>query len=148
MSITFYRNNSDNNVMDKNISEIGSINGTFRENCSIIDPVFTIEDFGSFNPATANYCYISSFGRYYYINNIVVISNKIYEVHCHVDVLMSFKSGIRANSAVISRQENKSNANLYLQDGAFKQLSNPNYNIIKFPNGFGNQHFILVVAGS
>ena len=148
MDISFYRNKSDNNVMDKDTTLSGTISGTMREACSIVNPVFTIEDFTSFNPATANYCYIASFGRYYYINNIVVITNKLYEVHCHVDVLASFKSGIRSNSAVIARQENKDCYNLYLQDGVFKQLANPNYEIKKFPSGFSGKHYILVVAGS
>ena len=63
----------------------------------------------------------------------------------HVDVLKTYASGIRSNTAVISRQENQ--YNLYLQDGVFKTYANPHYEIRKFPSGFSGYHFILSVAG-
>ena len=93
---------------------------------------------------TSNYAYISEFGRYYYITNVVCVGD-LFEVHMHVDVLMSFKSGIRSNNAVVSRQEKT--YNLYLQDGVFKEQSNPHYEIKKFPSGFSSFNFILAIAG-
>ena len=147
MTIKFYRNKSDKHEVDKNITQIGSdVNGTIREDCPIIDPVITIQDFTSFNPATCNYAYISAFGRYYYITEVILKTDVIYEIHMHVDVLMSFKSGIRSNRAVIARQENLKN--LYLNDGVFKTKAYPKFDIIKFPSGFQDFHFVLSVAGT
>lgn len=146
MTIKIYKNLSDNNVLDKNITQLGSdLTGTLKEECSIIDPVITIEDFTSFDIQTANYAYITAFGRYYYINNIICITDKLFELHMHVDVLKTYASGIRNNSAVISRQERQ--YNLYLQDGVFKTYANPHYEIKKFPSGFSGYHFIFSVAG-
>ena len=141
MTIQLYTNYSDKIVVDKTITQVGSdITGTLRENCSIIDPIIKMET----NPIGANYAYISEFGRYYYINNIVCVG-KLFEVQMHVDVLMSFKSGIRSNNAVVSRQEKM--YNLYLQDGVFKEQANPHYEIKKFPSGFTSFNFILAVSG-
>lgn len=146
MTIKIYKNLSDNNVLDKNITQLGSdLTGTLKESCSIIDPVITIEDFTSFDIQTANYAYITEFGRYYYINNIICITDKLFELHMHVDVLKTYASEIRSNSAVISRQERQ--YNLYLQDGVFKTYANPHYEIKKFPSGFSGYHFIFSVAG-
>lgn len=146
MTITFYKNLSDNVVVDKNITQIGNAqSGTLREACSIIDPVIKFEDFTDFDITATNYCYIEEYGRYYYINNIVTITDKLYEIHCHVDVLKTYASGIRSNSAVISRQEKQ--YNLYLQDGVFKTYANPHYEIKQFPAGFSGYHFIFSVAG-
>lgn len=146
MTIKFYKNLSDNIVVDKNITQIGSDQtGTLREACSIIDPVIKFENFTSFDITSCNYLYISEFGRYYYINNIVTITDKLFEIHCHVDVLKTYASGIRSNSAVIARQE--SQYNLYLPDGVFKTYANPHYEIRKFPSGFSGYHYILTVAG-
>ena len=146
MTIKIYKNLSDNNVLDKNITQMGSnLTGTLKEECSIIDPVITIEDFTSFDIKSANYAYITEFGRYYYINNIICITDKLFELHMHVDVLKTYASEIRSNSAVISRQE--SQYNLYLQDGVFKTYANPHYEIKKFPSGFSGYHFIFSVAG-
>ena len=145
MTLKLYTNSSDRNHLDKVITQQGSdISGTLREDCSIVDPVITIESITGFNLASCNYAYISEFGRYYYITNIVC-KGKLYELHMHCDVLMSFKSQIRGNSAVISR--NQGVYNLYLQDGVFKTEAFPHYQIMKFPSGFSGYHYIFSVAG-
>ena len=141
MTIKLYSNTSDKIVVDKNITQVGAdITGTLREDCSITDPVIKMET----NPIGSNYAYISEFGRYYYINNIVC-TGKLFELHMHVDVLMSYRSDIRTNSAVISRQEKQ--YNLYLQDGVFKTYSQPHYEIKQFGTGFTDFQFVFCVAG-
>lgn len=145
MTIKFYNNLSDKIVVDKNITQLGAdVTGTLRENCSIIDPVIKVEGTVGSNITTCNYAYITEFARYYYITNIVCVG-KLFEVHMHVDVLMSFRGDIRTNSAVVSRQEKQ--YNLYLQDGVFKEQSNPHYEIKQFPSGFNSFNFILAVSG-
>lgn len=144
MTIKLYNNLSDKIVVDKNITQQGSdVTGTLRENCSIIDPVIKMSAIGTYL-LSSNYAYISEFGRYYYITNIVCIGD-LFEVHMHVDVLMSFRGDIRTNSAVISRQENQ--YNLYLQDGVFKTYSQPHYEIKQFGTGFTDFQFVFCVAG-
>ena len=144
MTIKLYNNLSDKIVVDKNITQQGSdVTGTLRENCSIIDPVIKMSAIGN-NLLTSNYAYITEFARYYYITNIVCVGD-LFEVHMHVDVLMSFRGDIRTNNAVISRQER--NYNLYLQDGVFKTYSQPHYEIKQFGTGFTDFQFIFCVAG-
>lgn len=146
MTIEVYKNLSDNNILNKNITQLGSdLTGVLKESCSIINPIVIIEDYTSFDLTKANYAYIPEFGRYYYINNIVCINNKLFELHMHVDVLMTYKSGIRSNTAVVSRQQYKNN--LYLQDGVFKTYADPHIQIKQFPTGFSNYNFIFSVAG-
>ena len=143
MTIKLYKNYSENNVLDKNISQVGSdITGTLREDCSVINPVIAIE---GLTDLTVNYAYITEFGRYYYINNIVC-KGKLFELQMHVDVLKTYSSGIRGNNAVIARQQNE--YNLYLQDGVFKTEAIPHYEIRKFPSGFSGYEFVLCVAGA
>lgn len=145
MNIQLYCNYSEKNHVDKNIVAMGSsINGVLRDDCSIINPVIKIEAIEDFNLATCNYCYITEFGRYYYINNIVC-SGKFFELHMHVDVLMTYKAAIRSNTAVISRQQRA--YNLYLQDGVFKTYADPHIEIRQFPVGFTDYNFIFSVAG-
>ncbi len=144
MTIKLYNNLSDKIVVDKNITQQGSdVTGTLRENCSIIDPVIKMSAIGTYL-LTSNYAYISEFGRYYYITNIVCVGD-LFEVHMHVDVLMSYRGDIRSNNAVISRQEKQ--YNLYLQDGVFKTYSQPHYEIKQFGTGFTDFQFVFCVAG-
>ena len=145
MTIKLYNNLSDKIVVDKNITQLGTdLTGTLRENCSVIDPVIKVEGIVGSNLPATNYAYISEFARYYYITNIVCVGN-LFELHMHVDVLMSYRGDIRSNNAVVSRQEKE--YNLYLQDGVFKEQANPHYEIKKFPSGFTSFNFILAISG-
>lgn len=144
MTINFYTNQSEKNKLDKTLVSAFDLNGELKEDCSIIDPVIKIAaDVSSM--ALVNYLYIPSFSRYYFINNVISINNDICEVHAHVDVLSTYKDEIRAQRAIVSRQEKK--WNLYLNDGVFKTYQNP-YIITKaFSSGFTSQHFVLSIAG-
>ena len=144
MIINLYANYSDKNVMDKNISILNTVTGTLRDDCSIINPVIAIEGMTAEELTKANYAYIPDFGRYYYINNIN-LKKQLYEMQMHVDVLMSFKDGIRLNNAVISRQQKS--YNLYLRDGVFKCEAGDIIQIKQFSGGFDDFNFIFCVAG-
>lgn len=142
--IVLYVNKSENNKLDKSISRLTSYMGTLRDECSIIDPVITFQaSLSTF--AGANYLYIGAFKRYYFIRDIVSISNGLVEVTAHVDVLMSFADGIRSNTAII--RKNANTYNLYLNDGTLKCYQNPLIVTKMFPSGFNAQNFVLAVAG-
>lgn len=144
MILKLYKNISEKNVVDKDITELAVITGTLRDDCSIINPVIMIEDTAGFDLKFTNYAYIEEFGRFYYINNIVC-KNNLFELQMHVDVLKTHANGIRNNYAVISRQQHR--YNLYLQDGVFKTYAYPHIEIKQFPNGFTDYNFIFSVAG-
>ena len=144
MDITLQINNSEKNRLDKSITDIITLSGTLRDKTSIIDPIIVIEgDLSSY--VNCNYLTISAFNRSYFINNITSLRNDLFEITAHVDVLSTYKSQIRANSAIIARQEKK--WNLYLNDGVFKTYQNPFIVTKAFPSGFTEQHFIFSVAG-
>ena len=144
-NITLQTNNSEENKLDKALTDIMTVSGELKAETSIIDPVIVIEC----NLATVtgcNYMTIPQFGRAYFVNNIRSVRNGLVEFSCHVDVLSSFKSQIRANKAIIKKQEN--DWNLYLNDGTFKVYQNSIVATKPFPSGFSTQQFILAVAGS
>lgn len=136
-------NNSDKNVLNKSISDIATYTGILKRNTSIIDPVIEFE--GSL-PVTCNYMTIETFGRSYYVTDIVSTSNDRFEIHGHVDVLTTYAAQIKACSGIVARQCN--NWNLYIDDGSFKVYQNPIIQIKQFPNGFTTNEFVLAVAGS
>ena len=143
--IILQNNNSENNRVSKSVKTILKVSGVLKEETSIIDPVIKIEcDLASVTGC--NYLSIPTFGRSYFVNNIRSIRDGLVEFACHVDVLSSFASQIRRNSAIVKRQENS--WNLYLNDGTFKIYQNPNVLTKAFPSGFTTQEFVLAVAGS
>ena len=144
-TIDLMRNNSPKEQVNKNLSNISTVTGTLKNQTSIIDPVINIQgDVGSF--VRCNYMRISEFGRYYFVTNIRSLTNDVFEISGHVDVLMTYRDAIISNSAIIRRQE--SDWNLYLNDGSFKIYQNPIVLTRLFPSGFSTQEFVLAVAGS
>lgn len=158
-SISLYQMKSPPNKIEKDISFlIQTVQGSLRNGSSIIDPVIVVEtDSNTLWRRGLNYAYIEEFGRYYYVTNIVSIPGTLarttsnvylWELHMHVDVLMSFKDEILSQKAIIARQEAK--YNLYLDDGVFMTYQNPKIQtkLFSVEGPFETQEFVLVVAGS
>lgn len=144
-NIIMQRNNSEREKMDKDLSDLATLTGTLKNETSIIDPVIMIEGNVS-SYSLCNYMTIPEFNRRYFITNIRSIRNGLFEVHAHVDVLTTFAGQIRANAAIIRRQQNA--WNLYLNDGSFRVYQNPMVLTKAFPSGFDTMEFVLGVAGA
>lgn len=148
--IKHYFNQSPTNAVNKNLDpHVPDLTGDLRDGCSLIDPVIEIQasDPG-FHLNHSNYIYIPDFGRYYFITNIISTHFPLWEIHCHVDVLMSYAEQIKEQIAVVARQE--STYNMMLDDGFFMCYQNPKFQTKLFSNAtpFEQQEFVLVVAGS
>lgn len=143
MNIILYNNKSENEKVAKDIEELATLTGTLRKATSITNPVIVIEHNFDTN---INYCYIEEFGRYYYIEDIILISNSLMELHLRCDVLMSFADSIKSQKAIIKR--NTFLYNLYLDDGTFKCYQDINTVTRVFPNSFNNETFVLAIAGN
>ena len=103
LSVTFYHNYSDNNVLNKAISAIGSaVTMNPTRDITVLNPEFII----AYNSSllTANYCYVTEFGRYYYCD-IAILTGGRMSVRCSVDVLMSFRDSIKKCECNVIRSE-------------------------------------------
>lgn len=139
------RNNSEAIYLDKDLTDILTTNAWLKESTSIINPTFVLEA-SLADLIRANYVTVPTFGRSYFIQDIISLTTDLVELNCHVDVLSSFKDDIRANKGITHRQEE--NWNLYLNDGVLQVYQNPIVTTQKFPNGFTENNFVLVLAGS
>ncbi len=142
MNITLYSNSSDNNVVTKNISQIASLTGSLRNESGIMSPSILIQ--GTY--PSANYCYISDWGRYYFIEEIISVRNNISEIRCRIDTLMTYAQQIRGLTAIIKKQEN--DYNLYINDGSFMTYANDKVFTKGFPGSFSDDSYVLLVSGS
>lgn len=147
-AVTLQTNSSPKNQLDKSLTNISTVSGVLKEDSSIVDPViiFRLNNAQMALMPSANYMTIPTFGRSYFITDILFVNNVMAEVHAHCDVLTSYATAIRANEAIIYRQEN--DWNLYLDDGSFQVYNNPNVLTRPFPSGFSTLEFILAVAGA
>ena len=138
MKITFYNNTSENNKVDKDLAYIVELEGTLRQASSIVNPSIDVEfsnqtiflnyevvdDNGDNIVAngddvvlsyedkiiSCNYAYIDEFERYYFVNDIIMMSNKLFRVIMSIDVLMSHKDKFRQLEGFITRNEFEYNA--------------------------------------
>ena len=145
MTIVLYQNISEFNAVDKNLTEIVTLSGTLREQSSIIDPAINISDIDNYI-GSINYAHIPEFNRYYFITNIDSVRGNLWRVSFHVDVLYTYREQIRANSAIIERNEHE--YDLKLNDGLFQTQQNPRIAQYPFPSGFNTWDFVLAVAGN
>lgn len=144
MNLNLFQNNSDKNVMWKQITTKANLTGTLREGCSVMDPIIKVEGISAADIPYINYAEIVDFGRYYYITDIVLVG-KLYEIHCHIDVLMTYKDQLKNIPAVIARHE--STNNVMLTDGLIKTYADPNIEIRSASGGFTDYQYIFCIAG-
>lgn len=149
MQINLFTYNKERNRINKvdYITNRFVMSGDLKDNTSVIRPVIRVE---KTNPTAYgyNYMYIPDFGRYYFIDDIIQIRNKVWEIHASVDVLYSFMTDIYQNKCIIDKTENGSNANYYLNDGSFVTESRKYNEVLPFSNGLSlNGSYILICAG-
>lgn len=147
MTVTLYTCTSENERLDKSsyLSGGTSFGFEFKDQSSVMSPSIIIGT--STNISAFNYAYIDTFGRYYYITEVIVLRADLYLLKLHADVLMTYRSQIRSCSAVCRRQENINN--MYLDDPEFKVYNNKQIDCYKLSSPFTkNLEFLLVVAGN
>ena len=145
-NIRLMLNNSADNVADKDFTTVDTLTGTMRNETSITDPVIRIEFEGAI--PKFNYFYIPQFFRYYFLKDIRLLRNNIFEMSGHCDVsTTAFKLDALTNcNGIVKKQENLNN--LLLNDGTFRVYQNPQVVTQLFPNGFNTFNYVLAVAGA
>ena len=126
-----------------------SMEGVFRENEDLLNPIITVET--STNLSDYNYVEITQFGRSYFMRPEVV-NNKLWRLHCRVDVLNTYAAGIKNSEALVKRTEDNDKINFYINDGALytEQREKITYHQFKKDNvaaTFGTDTYYLIVAG-
>lgn len=145
-AIKLYKTNDEPIVVNKTLSNLIDLSGTLKDETSILNPSVLIEHNNIQTLASYNYAQIPVFGRYYFIKDITSFRSALIKIDLAVDVLMSYKTQLLQQTAIISRQQKK--YNLYLDDAYFKTYNYSQFSVKKFPNSFiSNPNFLLVVAG-
>lgn len=140
MTITVYNTLTDPYHVVKDISDaVGSYTGNVRSAVSVDRPVIEIED----TITTGNYCYIDTFGRYYWITERNVIRTGLTQLVLRSDPLMTFyQTGqLQTLPIYVTRTEQESKEtngncgyNVYIPD-KFVQKTARTYSIVKIdPN--------------
>lgn len=106
MTLELMNTSADKRYLSKSTSLVKKVTCKIKEGTSIINPTIIIGKMSAKSIRKCNYAYISDFGRYYFINDIIETTANQLEISMHVDVLKTYASQIRSISTLILRQEN------------------------------------------
>lgn len=141
-TIKTYWNKSDNNVVNKDITEVSTLTGSLRNESEVVDVTILIE---GQNPNGFNYIYIEEFKRYYYVLQRTSVRNGLVRIEAHCDVLMTYKADFLKLPAVINR--NSHDYNVYLPDDMFTAMGYERIQVREFPNSLtADKQLIFVCA--
>lgn len=139
MTAILYNNTSDSREINKNLTELATINITLYLDTNVTNPVFKLKNFLN----NANYMYVPDLHRYYYINNYTLSTQCVY-LHCSVDVLMSYKTELLNTECLISRSETDYNDNIV--DTLAPITENTAYTVKNFGENIKTtEHYIIGV---
>ena len=101
MIAKMYMTTDNTNRINKELTFIEDVEIKFKDDVNLITPVILLkfDDLINFN-----YVYIDKFKRYYFIEDVEIYPNKIYNIRLVCDVLMSFKDDILNSYGNITTQ--------------------------------------------
>lgn len=144
--VILYTTFDDNNVVDKKLENALSFQIAFKEATEIHSPVILLES--NIDLTTFNYCKIAITNRYYYIDSIELVPGNLYRIRMHVDVLMSFKDGIKQMQGIMVKSNDSRYVEMDYNDGSFVNREGNALEIKHFGLGFLEQPvYMLQVAG-
>lgn len=106
MQITFYNISCSPNTVDKTPYITGGTaftNVKPNEPCNILSPSLVMTY--SSAVANSNYCYIDTFGRWYFVTGVTLVSATRCIVSCAVDVLHTYHANIKNCIGTVLRSE-------------------------------------------
>jgi len=137
----FSKRNNSTKRPDMNTGRLVEV--SLKQDTSLESPVFLIEGVD----IDVNYCYWQ--GHYYFVNEIVLGNRNIYELHCSMDVLATFKDVILNTKCQI---EYSSTGDRTLPDNRIPVKTNPTFKINQteaiFSNDTGKYYVSVTGQGS
>lgn len=100
MKLILYKNNSDLNVIEKDLSKLGEKDVFLKKDFDIFNPTLYLKTFIE----ECNYLFFPDLNRYYIVQNKT--KNSLWKVELETDVLMTFKDVIYNSNIELSATDN------------------------------------------
>lgn len=137
MNATLYYNTSPDNKIKKTLKNGNAITVRYKDDTRTVNPVLIISP--DVNMKNYNYIIVEGdVNRCYFIKD-VVMKHQMYEVECHVDVLMTYQPNILSQSVILKRTSDGDYVDEYLNDDKFQLRNLTRIQMKKFDSGFREQ---------
>ena len=103
MKIDLYKNTTEENAIEKIITDKKTIEGTLKTTIDITNFSVIFNFFEDWN--NYNYVYVEKLKRYYFVESKRIVNNSLVEYDLIEDVLMSFKDLIREQNILLTESE-------------------------------------------
>lgn len=137
MQVIFYNYQDKKNTVNKNLIEVERRDIIFLNSQNVINPMLRISGLVS----NANYVYIQSLHRYYFIDDFFIDHNDSYIYNLSLDVLYTYRDKLLNSHAKIINNDNMISASIDYTGTKQKQILQ--YNLI---NPFNTHTDILVTC--
>lgn len=143
--VTLYHNADEHRVLNKRLSDEKVFNIVLKEETSSLNPQIILQS--DYDLSTYNYAFINVTNRYYYCT-ITLMENGLFVINMEVDVLMSYKDGIKNLMGLIERVENTDYKNMDIPNNDIITQRGTTTKIIKYPRSLDkNNQYVLVTNG-
>ena len=99
MEMILYNSSNQPNVINKSIIPVRTVNITMRESLDEKSPVLLLHND---TIAGANYCYMPTFKRYYFLDRVTRVNSHLVKVYLTSDLLMTYKDEILKHNVLIT----------------------------------------------
>lgn len=103
MEIKLYTTEDADNVINKTLALVSTVQIQLRDTQNITAPVVLLGKITGVDLKAVNYAYMDEFKRFYFIRSINVGPNNIYALALECDVIETYKEDILNSSAQINR---------------------------------------------
>lgn len=103
ITINLYKNRAEKNRVFKSsyLTVVGTMTGVFKDVTAVTNPSIIIET----EQVDFNYCHIPALNRYYFVEEIISVKNKLWQIRLKVDVLMTYGNKIKQQTGLVSRNQ-------------------------------------------
>ena len=99
MQMILYHTDDRPNVINKNLLQLRTVNIILREMVDEKNPALMLHDE---TIASANYCYLPSFKRYYFIDQVMRYNAHLVKVMLTSDLLMTYKDNLLNHDVLVT----------------------------------------------
>lgn len=145
MKVYIYKTENEKNKLNKTLALVKELDVKLLNNTDILKPFIEVSNIPLEELTTANYMYIPDLNRYYFIDNMELMTGGIVYISGSVDVLMSYMDGILNLRGTVKRAESLKNG--YILDEHYKSVSYSQITTKRFPNSMTQDSFILMTVG-
>lgn len=145
MKVYIYKTENEKNKLNKTLELVKELDVKLLNNTEILKPFIEVTNIPLEELTKANYMYIPDLNRYYFIDNMELMTSGLVYISGSVDVLMSYLDSILNIRGTVKRSESLKNG--YIIDENYKSVSYSQITTKRFPNSMNEDSFILMTVG-